>query len=115
MVGSTEWKRTQVKRDPTWHPGDSVSYGIGQGYVAVNGLQLAVMTARLANGRKALNPRLVKSVGGVEMPPGDEVAALPFSTEHLDYVRAGMISGSRETSGTPERRRPSGVSPTMDG
>ena len=113
VVGSTEWKRTQVKRDPTWHPGDSVSYGIGQGYVAVNGLQLAVMTARLANGRKALNPRLVKSVGGVEMPPGDEVAALPFSTEHLDYVRAGMISVANDRSGTAYRQSQLGLGDVM--
>ena len=113
VVGSTEWKRTQVKRDPTWHPGDSVSYGIGQGYVAVNGLQLAVMTARLANGRKALNPRLVKSVGGVEMPPGDKVEALPFSTEHLDYVRAGMISVANDRSGTAYRQSQLGLGDVM--
>ena len=113
VVGSTEWKRTQVKRDPTWHPGDSVSYGIGQGYVAVNGLQLAVMTARLANGRKALNPRLVKSVGGVEMPPGDKVAALPFSTEHLDYVRAGMIAVANDRSGTAYRQSQLGLGDVM--
>jgi penicillin-binding protein 2 len=109
VVGSTEWKRTQVKRDPTWHPGDSVSYGIGQGYITVNGLQLAVMTARLANGRKQLNPRLIKSVGGVEMPPGDEVPNLPFSQEHLDYVRAGMISVANDRSGTAYRQSQLGL------
>ncbi|MDP1616368.1 penicillin-binding protein 2 [Phenylobacterium sp.] len=113
VVGSTEWKRTQVKRDPTWHPGDSVSYGIGQGYVAVNGLQLAVMTARLANGRKQLNPRLIKSVGGVEMPPGDEVPPLPFSPEHLDYVRAGMISVANDRSGTAYRQSQLGLGDVM--
>ncbi|MFP5447547.1 MAG: penicillin-binding protein 2 [Alphaproteobacteria bacterium] len=109
VVGSTEWKRTRVKRDPTWHPGDSVSYGIGQGYITANGLQLAVMTARLANGRKQLNPRLIKSVGGVEMPPGDEVPNLPFSQEHLDYVRAGMIAVANDTSGTAYRQSQLGL------
>ena len=113
VVGSTEWKRTQVKRDPKWHPGDSVSYGIGQGYVAVNGLQLAVMTARLANGRKALNPRLVKSVGGVAMKPGDEVPHLPFSTEHLDYVRGGMIAVANDRSGTAYRQSQLGLGDVM--
>jgi penicillin-binding protein 2 len=109
VVGSTEWKRTRVKRDPTWHPGDSVSYGIGQGYITANGLQLAVMTARLANGRKQLNPRLIKSVGGVEMPPGDEVPSLPFSQEHLDYVRAGMIAVANDTRGTAFRQSQLGL------
>lgn len=109
VVGSTEWKRTRVKRDPTWHPGDSVSYGIGQGYITANGLQLAVMTARLANGRKQLNPRLIKSVGGVEMPPGDEVPSLPFSQEHLDYVRAGMIAVANDARGTAFRQSQLGL------
>ena len=52
-------------------------------------LQLAVMTSRLANGRKALNPRLIKSVGGVERPSGAAVPDLPFSQEHLAISSAG--------------------------
>jgi hypothetical protein len=99
LVGSREWKKTAFKRDPVWHPGDSVPYGIGQGYINVNALQLAVMTARLANGRKALNPRLVKSVGGVEQPHGDAVPDLPFSQEHLEIVRAGMAAVANDPTG----------------
>ncbi|MBC7669079.1 MAG: penicillin-binding protein 2, partial [Gemmatimonadaceae bacterium] len=99
LVGTREWKRKTFKLDPTWHPGDSVPYGIGQGYINVNALQLAVMTARLANGKKALNPRLVKSVGGVEQPHGDAVADLPFSQEHLDIVRAGMAAVANDPTG----------------
>ncbi len=63
IVPDREWVRENRKRDPVWYPGESLSYGIGQGMLTVNCLQLAVMTARLANGRKALNPRLIKSVG----------------------------------------------------
>jgi penicillin-binding protein 2 len=99
LVGSRDWKKTAFKRDPVWHPGDSVPYGIGQGYINVNALQLAVMTARLANGRKALNPRLVKSVGGVEQPHGDAVPDLPFSQEHLEIVRAGMAAVANDPTG----------------
>jgi penicillin-binding protein 2 len=99
LVGSREWKKTAFKRDPVWHPGDSVPFGIGQGYINVNALQLAVMTARLANGRKALNPRLVKSVGGVEQPHGDAVPDLPFSQEHLEIVRAGMAAVANDPTG----------------
>ncbi|KQY91510.1 penicillin-binding protein 2 [Caulobacter sp. Root1455] len=99
LVGTRAWKKKAFKRDPVWHPGDSVPYGIGQGYINVNALQLAVMTARLANGRKALNPRLVKSVGGVEQPHGDAVADLPFSQEHLEIVRAGMAAVANDPTG----------------
>jgi penicillin-binding protein 2 len=109
VVGSREWKRKAVKREPVWQPGDSVSYGIGQGYVAVNALQLAVMTARLANGKTALNPRLIKSVGGVEMPRGDAAPDLPFTHEHLEYVRGGMVAVANDTGGTAYRQSQLGL------
>ena len=44
--------------------------GIGQGYTHPNLLQLCVQASRLANGRKALHPRLVQSIGGVQQPSG---------------------------------------------
>ncbi|WP_309644481.1 penicillin-binding protein 2, partial [Phenylobacterium sp.] len=94
-VPSTEWKKNYFKKNPAnqkWFPGESLSYGIGQGALEVNCLQLAVMTARLANGVKALNPRLVRSIGGKEMPSGAEVPDLPFKAEHLAYVRDGMAA-----------------------
>jgi penicillin-binding protein 2 len=109
VVGSREWKRRAVKREPVWQPGDSVSYGIGQGYVAVNALQLAVMTARLANSRKALNPRLIKSVGGEDMPHGDVAPDLPFPAEHLAYVRGGMEAVANDVSGTAYRQSQLGL------
>jgi penicillin-binding protein 2 len=82
-----------------WYPGENLSYGIGQGYLQVNCLQLAVMTARLANSRKALNPRLIKSIGGKELPSGAAVPDLPFPAEHLAYVREGMAAVT-EAGGT---------------
>ena len=111
VVGSTEWKR-KANRNPanrTWFPGDTVNYGIGQGLITVNPLQSAVMTARLANGRKALNPRLIKSVGGVDQPHGDAVPDLPYAAELLEYVRGGMIAVANDTSGTAYRQSQLGL------
>lgn len=97
LVPDPAWKKRAFKRNPAnqiWFPGETPSYGIGQGALTVNALQLAVMTARLANAKKALLPRLIKSVGGVEQPSGASVPDLPFSAEHLAYVRAGMAAVS---------------------
>ena len=97
LVPDREWKKRAFKRNPanqTWFPGETPSYGIGQGALNVNALQLAVMTARLANGKKALVPRLIKSVGGVEQPSGAAVPDMPFSAEHLALVRGGMAAVS---------------------
>jgi len=111
IVGSREWKKraNKVKANQTWFPGDTVSYGIGQGLINVNPLQLAVMTARLANGKKALNPRLIKSVGGVDQPAGNAVPNLPYSDEFLDLVRGGMIAVANDTSGTAYRQSQLGL------
>ncbi len=105
-IPSTEWKKNYFKSNPAnqkWFPGESLSYGIGQGYVQVNALQLAVMTARLANGKKALNPRLIKSVGGVDQPRGDAFGDLPFAPEHIDIVRGGMAAVANDVTGTAYR------------
>ncbi|MFN3857763.1 MAG: penicillin-binding protein 2 [Caulobacter sp.] len=96
IVPSRAWKAEYFKernpRNTTWFPGETPSYAIGQGALSVNALQLAVMTARVANAKKALNPRLIRSIGGRELPSGADVPDLPFSKEHLDYVRAGMAA-----------------------
>ena len=92
LVPDTAYKRRTFPKDPVWHPGETPSMGIGQGYVNLNPLQLCVMVARLANGKKALNPRLIKSIGGVEQPSGAAAQDLPFASEHIDFVRAAMAS-----------------------
>jgi penicillin-binding protein 2 len=80
------WKAE--RRGQEWRIGDTINASIGQGYVLASPLQLAVMTARLASGR-AVAPRLVKSVGGVEV----EVAPAPdlgVSAAHLAAIRDGL-------------------------
>lgn len=94
IVPSTEWKRRYFARsrnagDRVWHPGESLSYAIGQGALAVNPLQLATMVARIANGRTAVQPRLVKSIG-------DRPYAVPSATPlgisdaHMRIIHEGM-------------------------
>ena len=90
LVPDTDYKRRAFPKDPVWHPGETPSMGIGQGYLSVNALQLCVQAARLANGRKALQPRLIHSIGGVVQPSGAEAPDLPFAKEHIDFVRDAM-------------------------
>ena len=92
LVPDTHYKRTHFPHDPVWHPGETPSMGIGQGYVNLNPLQLCVQASRLANGQKAIMPRLIRSVGGVERPSGAAVPDLPFQKEHLDFVRSAMAA-----------------------
>jgi penicillin-binding protein 2 len=91
LVPDREWRRKNpVRGDGKWYPGETPSYGIGQGALNVNALQLAVYTARIANGRKAVTPRLIKSIGGVEQTAGVDFADLPFDAAMLQVLRDGM-------------------------
>ena len=76
---SDDWKQRKYKQ--SWTQSDTLNTSIGQGYVIVNPLQLAVMSARIASGR-AVQPRLVGK--------GKIAPALPFPAEHFDAVRGGM-------------------------
>lgn len=60
LMPSKEWKKRVRKQ--VWFPGETVIAGIGQGYVLVTPLQLALGTATLANGGQHFQPQLVNSI-----------------------------------------------------
>jgi penicillin-binding protein 2 len=93
LVPDTAWKKRAFKNNPAnqkWFAGETPSMGIGQGYTNINALQSCTMVSRLANGRKAINPRLVKSIGGVDLPAGNAVPDLVVDPEHIAFVRKAM-------------------------
>ncbi len=79
-VPDSEWKMRKYKQ--AWTTADSLNATIGQGYLSVSPLQLAVMAARVASG-KIIMPRLLAAD---PVPLKD----LPFPKEHFDVVRQGM-------------------------
>lgn len=56
LVPSKDWK--QAVTGVPWQLGETLITGIGQAYLLATPLQLAVMTARLANGGMAVKPKL---------------------------------------------------------
>ena len=96
LMPGRDWKLKTYKIP--WQQGDTLSVGIGQGYVTTTPLQLCQQAARIASG-KAVSPRLVHSVGGrVVAPP--EPAKLDFSDDALARVRLGMNKVMNEGGGT---------------
>jgi len=95
------WKRERYKQD--WQVGDTLNAAIGQGYVLATPLQLAVMSARIATGR-AVEPRLVKSVDGVEQPSGAG-EALDVHPANLARIRRAMDAVVNTRRGTARRSR----------
>ena len=100
LVPDSDYKRRRFPKDPVWHPGETPSMGIGQGYLNLNPLQLCVMTARIASGSIGLQPRLIHSIGGVLQPAKAESNARAVPKAHLDIVRAAMTGVVNEPGGT---------------
>lgn len=100
VMPNAEWKsRTQT--DKKWHAGDTISAGIGQGYVLATPFQLAVMCARVAGGQAAKDPHLVAS--GISVPDQTIVPLGNISEDTLARVRAGMFAVTSEPGGTAIR------------
>jgi penicillin-binding protein 2 len=80
-VPDPAWKRKRHNR--AWGQSDTLNTAIGQGFLQVSPLQLAMMAARIASGRE-LVPRLIGKRSVPQAPP------LPVPLEHLAAVRRGM-------------------------
>ena len=88
-----------------WQRGETVVTGIGQGFVLTTPLQLALMTARLANGGVAVMPNIYresesKADGETEAPP-----PIGVSNGSLAVVLEGMSRVSNSPRGTAYRAR----------
>jgi len=80
-VPDPAWK--EKKYGKPWAVFDTVNATIGQGYMLVNPLQQAVMSARIASGLE-LQPRLLFD------PKAPQPKSLGIPQEHLDFVHKAM-------------------------
>jgi penicillin-binding protein 2 len=110
---STAWKRKRFAGNPKlgkWSPGDTASAVIGQGFTLVTPMQLARMTATIANGGRLYRPLLVDRVVG---PDGEVVmhnepeivGTVDLAPEHFDAIRKGMFGVIEDSTGTARRQR----------
>jgi len=102
LVPNRGWKIANFGEP--WQQGETLIAGIGQGYTVASPVQLAVMTARIANGERAVRPRIFRSVGEAPAAPL-EFEPLNIPKAHMDVVRAGMNAVTNEIGGTAYRSR----------
>jgi len=104
IVPNRNWKRAITGEQ--WQQGETLVAGIGQGYITSTPLQLAVMTARLANGGKAVVPRLMRPRaearrdGPRTARAAAEPALLGVPPSALRVVLDGMNAVSNTRGGT---------------
>ena len=101
ILPTPAWK--QSRRGQVWTMGDSLNAAIGQGFVLANPLHLAVMTARLANGRRKVMPSLV--IGG-SLP---EFEPLDLEPRNVSFVQDAMHGVTAVPGGTAYRADPFGL------
>lgn len=82
LLPNSAWKLRTYRE--AWKEGESVTLAIGQGYLVSTPLQLAMMTAALANGGKLLRPAIVRRVTGPDGVPVFENSPLVRNTINLE-------------------------------
>jgi penicillin-binding protein 2 len=112
LIPTKEWKLKRLGEP--WQGGETLSIAIGQGFDLVTPLQMAVLTATVANGGTRFKPRLVR---GIDAASEDETidnqtdvaARLSISDTTLSLVRQGLWAVVNERTGTAWGARIKGV------
>jgi penicillin-binding protein 2 len=93
IVPDPDWKQQELGE--VWTIGDTYHFGIGQGFLTTTPLQMARVTAAVANGGDVLVPRVVDKIvdpnGQTVLSFPTKVAShLPISADNLAIFREGM-------------------------
>ncbi len=113
LMPSKQWKKKARKQ--VWFPGETVITGIGQGYVLVTPMQLALATATLANGGHLFQPQLVNAIQRKSDPIARHISPqlvhdIPIKNQQnwqqIYHAMTEVIHGSR---GTARRLNKSGL------
>ncbi len=124
-----DWKEKTVGE--VWTIGDTYNFGIGQGYVAATPIQMALVTAAIANGGDVLVPHVVQRDHGRRRqghrgPERQTSSATSTSTRATSTSCARACARPSTTAPPPPHRcaasrsparpvRPSSASATPDG
>ena len=97
---SKGWKL--ATRGQRWQGGDTANVGIGQGDVLVTPLQLAVMTARIVNGGRAVNPKILLPNNNAPINAPEKI---PYNRDNMKVVLQGMTAVINDPKGVAYRQR----------
>ena len=108
LIPSRAWKKKRF--GTSWYDGETVISAIGQGFVLTTPLQLASMTAALANGGTVWVPQIVQKIVDLEgetdwLLTPEKLTETAWSAESLKAVRDAMESVVNDVGGTAWRSR----------
>jgi penicillin-binding protein 2 len=89
LVPSSDWKMKALKT--AWFPGETISVAIGQGQLQVTPLQIAALTAMVANRGVKTKPHLILDPAGPgTLGRAEDGAAPPFKRSTFESIIEGM-------------------------
>jgi penicillin-binding protein 2 len=99
-VPDRKWKRINF-RGGRWFLGDTINMSIGQGFLQVTPLQMAVVTSIIANGGYKVKPLLIKKIVNreEEIYPSVKKVHLGLKKETLQILKKGMRLAVKEGTG----------------
>ena len=103
LMPTQAWRR---RHGHAWNIGDTISCGIGQGYVLATPLQLATYCSRIATGR-AVVPHVTRLISGTGQTgaKAEDWPLMDVPEDALATVRAGMFAVVNEAGGTAPHAR----------
>jgi len=105
---SREWKLKRFNKP--WYKGETIVSAIGQGYVNVTPIQVAMMTSAVANGGTLLKPAIVKEIisyrGEKKFKHARIVSGkIPIEIEMLELIKDALVGVVNDPGGTGRRAR----------
>ena len=96
LVPDPDWSLTN--RGLPWYPGETISVAIGQGPLLASPLQVATMTAAVANGGFRVQPHVLADGEQPPEPTGLDADVIAFVRDALANV---VANGTGRAAGTP--------------
>tara|TARA_X000000368_G_scaffold384789_1_gene343628 strand:- start:32 stop:808 length:777 start_codon:yes stop_codon:yes gene_type:complete len=113
LFPNTNWKKNNLGKG--WVLGETLITGIGQGYIQSTPLQLCMMTAQIANGGYAINPKIVVDNNPMNIDQAKKLMKdqhlhdlnnkLFKNKKNIQIVQEAMFSSTNERFGTSYKSR----------
>jgi penicillin-binding protein 2 len=112
LIPDPAWKRKNFAGAPftdldrSWKPGDTINLTVGQGYLGVTPLQMAVAYGAIANGGTVYTPSIGRRVLDPngrelqELSSGKPTHSIDVSPDHLASIREGLYMAANGGGGT---------------
>ena len=108
LIPTAAWKKKRT--GIAWQPGETLSLAIGQGFNLTTPLQMAMLTAAIANGGTLYKPEILMKVETAEgqlvtMPESVTAGSLPVSERTMALVKQGLWEVVNTDKGTAKGAR----------